>query len=228
MATREQKIDPNFLNRFNGVLQEVDLLPPDQAQDEAALLQDPNIRWIAKKAPAMLFSWRDTNEQAQFDIWPDLLTNVHPDYQDRPHLHLQLDLVLHVRDPKMFWSAYVLQDSKGPIYLTVESTEQNRDIYRYLQDDDTGDEYTRAWRSMLRRYGIERTFGAELEKGREELDFVGRTRINNAYLDFARRYNLTSLQFMRFRVMADAAFEVDVPVNWDNLVKEVLVFDDKY
>lgn len=170
----------------------------------------------------------------RYDIWLQD-PSVDLDHAEFRHSIVRGEAIrfLNVQEGEMvsYISAYVFQDSFDDLYLTVDNPEVHEHLLRLNED------YARGWVSLIDRYHLADIVGHYSVTVRGESstttravvgpDFIGMIRVNDAIRKLAERYNMTTFEFIRFRLLVNSAFAARQPISWDKTAEEILSDRDK-
>jgi len=127
-------------------------------------------------------------------------------------------------------SALIYADADNKLYLAVTSPENKR------AQADADEHFALGWVRIMDRYGIDKIIGnipetifikdsqttTSVTRSIISDDLIGRTRVNDALRRVGEKYSMTNSQFMRFRILANTAFDASQPIRWDKLAEMVV------
>lgn len=238
---------PDFERVFLKRLGEIKPLEREKSEYWSSFFGFKNFKPIKKEIPALLLYSRNQSDKQSCDLWitdPSEIKLIH-----HPHAQVTADLAEFLKTDtenlfKKFLtypiSARILQDENNTLYLLVDegwSDFFTTKISRSLQENSLLD--------FLDRYKIKKIIGVHsadnlylsenIAKTIIDEDLIGQRREDLLLYDFAKRYNMTNTQYMRFRVrvksatnvMTDDRFKEFISIYAEKIAQEVIEDDKK-
>jgi hypothetical protein len=128
--------------------------------------------------------------------------------------------------------AYVLEGTNDKLYLFVDSDIWAKSVKKDFECEDSSE----AWHDLITRYSFEKivgrfnaqweedggtTFGTKSE-ALVDNDLVGKWREEKHLRSLAVTYGMNVTQWMRFRLQVRAFLAIQIPINYDEIAKEVV------
>ncbi len=178
---------------------------------------------ISTLAPC-LYIVHDSNEPHQ--LW----LGTHDERVRFQHILLRTSLQMFERSTgsdaeiepqKQLIYVYLVGNEQGRWFLALEK-EPTRRLEALLQDE-AGQQQLH---SLMERYEIEQLIGKPLTDQRytwlTPRGDIGAIREEEEYRQWARKYEMTTSEYLRFRRRVISAFVANQPIRWDDIVREIV------
>lgn len=228
---------PDFKAIFDQRLEAISAIPEAEQEDWGSWYEGLGIKKLKREVPALVF--RPIQTEVDLDLWIEDPKNIEDSSQPHDELRSELGALLErdsdtIRDREV--GALLLEDSQGKRYLLVDEIRASgiQHDLQHNQDRQT------ALLDLLRKYDIQKVAGRFHRIRREgdstsgggetevliDEDLLGKRREELFYINLARQYNMTTSQYLRFRIRTKSAFKAGIAVKYDDIAREIIE-DDK-
>lgn len=228
---------PDFREIFYKTLEETPPFVRTLAKEYS--FSEIGITQINKLIPTLIFTSMDLLTETEsvdlsdLNLW--LLNPYGTPNEPYPHLLMDDELKAFLKNynklPIHMFRGNIIQDDFGKIYLwPIRGTEKlvtdNLNAGINSKDDLF---FQKRWVTLIEKYGIEKIISSR-EEGkvileRNLINLIDQKTEDEYLFSFARKYEMTYFQYLRFRCLVDSAKETLVSTNFEKVAKEIIEFD---
>lgn len=246
MPRKESAQISEIRGEFHRRLTAITQLTSQAGRDEAWRLNGIGITQVKFRAPVCVYSFESEKhfDYPRLEIWVEDPKNItdhrQPHWEARDHLG-DFAKAKGFNFGQLPVSGYIFQDNSNRLLLSVDHYTA-QDLAKGIQSDEWK---RKGWSNLIENYGLAMIFGnipydevyqkdgfthsvhGVTVTNVLDYDLVGQIREDNFLRDFARRYQMTNWQFMRFRLLTSGAKDAKISTNYEQLVQELLAEDEE-